>query len=143
MSLEEALNYIKEEQFAAAQEVERLAAAEASKRAAKRTIPHSASNSSLQKRRRGNDTEAGDSGTTAEDALGTEVDDERAMEEGVSPRRSVSSGSVAQQDGSSAGDAASQSEGTSTVGYDELWCTHCMDDKGVSICAFCGCKVST
>ena len=24
---------------------------------------------------------------------------------------------------------------------DDLWCTHCMDDPAVAVCAFCGCRV--
>lgn len=148
LSLEEALNYIKEEQYNIHQEAEKVAAAEAAKKAPKRTIPHSSSSSSLQKRRRGNDSESHPTSDLAEDALGTEVDGRGVCastcgsEEGVSPRRSVSGGSLAVQE--SVGDSASsgsQEEGTSTNSYDELWCTHCMDDKGVTICAFCGCKV--
>jgi hypothetical protein len=27
-------------------------------------------------------------------------------------------------------------------GEDELWCTHCMDDPSIELCAFCGCKVT-
>lgn len=26
-------------------------------------------------------------------------------------------------------------------GENELWCTHCMDDPSIELCAFCGCKV--
>lgn len=26
---------------------------------------------------------------------------------------------------------------------DDLWCTHCMDDPAVAVCAFCGCRVRT
>jgi hypothetical protein len=40
------------------------------------------------------------------------------------------------------GDGQTDSKESSSDGYDELWCTHCLDDKGVVVCAFCGCKVT-
>lgn len=132
------MNYIKEEQFNAQQEAEKSAAVEAAKKTSKRSLPHSSSTSSLQKRRRGNDADA------VEDAQGAELDDEgrRAIEEGVSPRRSVSDSSMSvAPEASSTANSQGQDGSSTTNSYDELWCTHCLDDKGVTICAFCGCKV--
>lgn len=61
-------------------------------------------------------------------------DGHRKDEKGSSAALSEASGSSKDED--DAGDAES------SQGYDELWCTHCMDDKGVTVCVFCGCKVS-
>jgi predicted acyltransferase len=41
--------------------------------------------------------------------------------------------------------AANEATVTTMIGAvedDDLWCTHCMDDPAVAVCAFCGCRVS-
>jgi hypothetical protein len=40
--------------------------------------------------------------------------------------------------------AANEATVTTMIGAvedDDLWCTHCMDDPAVAVCAFCGCRV--
>ena len=44
----------------------------------------------------------------------------------------------------SAASSSSASDALPPVGAaeeDDLWCTHCMDDPAVAVCAFCGCRV--
>lgn len=45
------------------------------------------------------------------------------------------------EDGSSDGDEQEEEEGGSEEDDDDLWCTHCLDDDGIIMCGFCGCKV--
>jgi hypothetical protein len=40
------------------------------------------------------------------------------------------------------GSPTASSTSASASEYDELWCSHCMDDHSVQLCAFCGCKVT-
>lgn len=43
------------------------------------------------------------------------------------------------EDGSSDGEDQEAEAGSDED--DELWCTHCLDDDSIILCAFCGCKV--
>lgn len=40
------------------------------------------------------------------------------------------------------GDAVAMTIPIGAIEDDDLWCTHCMDDPAVAVCAFCGCRVS-
>jgi hypothetical protein len=61
-------------------------------------------------------------------------------ESGSLPHPTAAADAVAAGPGSGSPTASSTS--TSTSEYDELWCSHCMDDHSVQLCAFCGCKVT-
>lgn len=145
------MNYIKEGEFnAQKEEAEKAAAATAAaaKKASKETkealSSHSSSGSLSSRRRRGSpveeeQTERDDWGEDAVPKKGSDKNSDRGSERG-SERGSVrglSETSIKVKEESDGDDA----ESSSSVGYDELWCTHCMDDKGVTICVFCGCKV--
>jgi hypothetical protein len=172
-TLEDALNYIKEESFSAQLE----GAAKASTPAAPSTngkggaksanavpkLTTSSSTGSINslKRKRGSQEEDGAS-SSAGDALSTEHDDvsrtgrsesssgmrrserSRPSSRYETPRAGDKDGSVVGSDGDEGagggGDEAAPAE-ESSAGFDELWCSHCLDDKSVALCAFCGCKV--
>ena len=131
--MEEALNYIKEESFNMQVEQEKKATASIIAKPTKGAGKLSANSStgsltSLRRNKRGSLREACTAG--GDDALSTELDDGTGRSE-VSGR-SLRSAEVK---------AEEQSEDSSSKGYDELWCSHCLDDKSVLLCAFCGCKV--
>jgi hypothetical protein len=114
------------------------------------------------KRKRGSQEEDGASSSIG-DALSTEHDDVSRTgqsESSAGVRRSERSRSspryetphVGDKDssavGSDGGEGGDEERGAearaeeSSVGFDELWCSHCLDDKSIVLCAFCGCKVS-
>ena len=127
LSLEEALNYIKEGEFTAQKEAAEkaaIAAAALNKKKEKETAlsSHGRSNSLSSRRRRGSPE------LLHADELPTERDD--------------LSSNHSRKEGSAGEEVSKEGDAESSNGYDELWCTHCMDDKGVTVCVFCGCKVS-
>ena len=116
LTLEDALNCIKEGEFNAEKEAAEKAAAAAAavskKNTSKGTLSSNSSSNSLSSRRR----------STPSLSEHTPRDDRSATEK--------------------EGDDNNEEDGEeSSRGYDELWCSHCMDDKGVTVCVFCGCKV--
>jgi len=149
------MNYIKEGEFnAQKEEAEKAAAAiaAAAKKASKETkgalSSHSSSGSLSSRRRRGSpveeeQTERDDWGEDAVQKKGSDRSSDRGSERGSERGNERGAGESAtlpkikEEEGGDAEDT----ESSSSAGYDELWCTHCMDDKGVTVCVFCGCKV--